>query len=286
MKNHKVAWLITALLVVVAIAFGQFKAPVQQSDSFYVTDKADLFSKQEEAAILSACQQLLQDGGARMVIVTVNHTGLKSMESYTEKLWDSWKLSSIDMLLVMQDDDYYFLYGSELWETMDYAYRDLLDRGLEPKFAVGDYGDAVLDFIYATETVLTSGGSGYEDWGTEYQSDSRGVPLLGVLIFVMIIAVCVSFSEFRPASKRSYYGGYATPSAGTFVNTMGKAATRSAINTIGSSRPSASRPSVSRPASRPASRPSSFGGGARRSGGSFGGGGGRGGGRRGGGGRR
>ena len=282
MKNHKVAWLITALLVVVAIAFGQFKAPVQQSDSFYVTDKADLFSKQEEAAILSACQQLLQDGGARMVIVTVNHTGLKSMESYTEKLWDSWKLSSIDMLLVMQDDDYYFLYGSELWETMDYAYRDLLDRGLEPKFAVGDYGDAVLDFIYATETVLTSGGSGYEDWGTEYQSDSRGVPLLGVLIFVMIIAVCVSFSEFRPASKRSYYGGYATPSAGTFVNTMGKAATRSAINTIGSSRPSASRPSVS----RPASRPSSFGGGARRSGGSFGGGGGRGGGRRGGGGRR
>ena len=122
MKNHKLAWGITILLVVAAIALGQFKAPVQQSDSFFVTDRANLFTAQEEADILNRCQGVAQMTGARMVVVTVQHTGLKGMERYTEKLWDNWKLSSVDMLLVLQEDDYYFLYGSELWHKMDDEY--------------------------------------------------------------------------------------------------------------------------------------------------------------------
>lgn len=284
MKNHKVAWLITILLVVVAIAFGQFKAPVQQSDSFYVTDKANLL-RGAESQIQSACIDLLQDTGARMVIVTVKHTGLKSMESYTETLWDSWKLSGIDMLLVMKSDDYYFLYGSELWEKLDNSYRTLLDRHLEPKFAVKDYDGAVQDFIAGARSVLLSAGNpDYEQWDDTFYFGgfSMGGLLTGLLIVVVILVVVSAFSKARPASKRQYYGGYASPSAGSFMGTMGRAATRSAMNTMNSTiRRSAAS---SRPASRPASRPSSFGGGSR--GGSFGGGGGRGGGSRGGGGRR
>ena len=282
MKNRKVAWLITILMVVAAIAFGQFKAPVQQSDNFYVTDAANLFTDGEESSIYPACIDLMQDTGARMVIVTVKHTGLKSMQSYTEDLWDDWKLSSIDLLLVMTGDDYHFLYGSELWMQMDNNYRDLLDRYLEPKFAVKDYGAAVQDFVSGTKAVLLGGGSGYEDWGDEYYGSDGGSVLLGFLIVVVIVVVVLAFSNKRPAAKRKYYGGYATPSMGGFVGTVGRAATHSAINTMGST----IRSSTSRPTSRPASRPSSFGGGGRRSGGSFGGGGGRGGSSRGGGGRR
>ncbi len=274
MKNHKVAWAVTILLVVAAIALGQFKAPVRQSDSFYVTDKANLFSASEESAILDACQRLQHTAGSRMIVVTVKHTGLQGMESYTEDLWDDWKLSSVDMLLVMTDDDYYFLYGSELWETMDYAYRDLLDRYLEPEFAVRQYGDAVLAFISGAEIVLLGEDDiGYPDDGYGYSSNGSGV-LLGFLIFALIVVVVLVFSKSRPASKRSYYGGYATP----------RPVSRPIIIHTSSHRPSVG--GSFRSASRPASRPSSFGGGGRRSGGSFGGGGGRGGGSRGGGGRR
>lgn len=299
MKNRKLAWVITALLVVAAIALGQFKAPVTQSDNFYVTDAADLFSSQEESAIVGACQGLLTTGGARMVVVTVNHTGLRQMSSYAETLWKDWRLSSIDMLLLMKTDDYYLLYGSELSSVMDDNYRTLMDRYLEPCFATGDYSAAVLSFIGAGSALLTMGSAG-NGWagsgnpGGGFGSGMGGI-LLGVLLFAVILAVCMAFAKARPASKRRYYGGYA-PNAGSFMGTMGRAATRSAINTMG--KPSAYR-SSSRPASFGGSAGStrrsggsfgggSFGGGGRGGGfgGGFGGGGGRGGGSRGGGGRR
>lgn len=269
MKKRSLAWLVTIVLVIVAIAIGQFKAPVQQSDSFYVTDEANLFSGSEESAILSACQDLLTNSGARMVIVTVDHTGLQGMESFTEDLWGDWKLSGIDLLLVMKDDDYYFLYGSELSYVMDAHYRTLLDRYLEPEFAVRDYGSAVLSFISATGTAI-QGGDDWDDWDDGYYaSDSVGGIALGVLIFVVIVALCLVFSYVRPAGKRQYYGGYAAPRP--------------------ANRPIIIHTTSHRPVSRPASRPGSFGGG-RSSfggrGGGFGGGGGRGGGFRGGGGRR
>ncbi len=284
MKNHKLAWAVTILLVVAAIALGQFKAPVQQSDRFFVTDAANLFSAQEEDAILVNCQSVAQMTGARMVVVTVNNTGLRSMQTYTEKLWDDWKLSSVDMLLVLQDDDYYFLYGSELWDKMDDNYRDLLDRYLEPQFAVGNYGEAVQDFVYGAEAVLLSTDNiGYEDGDYEYYGGGLGGSLLWAFVIVLVIIVVVlAVSKNQPASKRSYYGGYATP----------RPASRPIVIHTTTHRPSPRPTSVhrpvssSRPVSRPASRPSSFGGGGRRSGGSFGGGGGRGGGSRGGGGRR
>ena len=291
MKNRKLAWVVTILLVVAAIAFGQFKAPVKQSESFYLTDKADLFSAGEESAIISAAQGLLQTGGARMVIVTVDHTGLRSMESYTENLWESWKLSGIDMLLVMKDNDYYFLYGSELSYAMDDNYRDLMDRYLEPDFAVRDYDSAVLSFISASGTALQSSVSrdDWNDWGDEYYYDGRGSVggvIMGVMIFVVILVLCIVFSSSRPANRRRYYGGYAAP----------RPVIRPVIFHTSAPRPpmGGGPGPASRPGSRPASRPGSFGGGSRGNsfgggggrGGSFGGGGGRGGGSRGGGGRR
>ncbi len=275
MKNRKVAWLLTVLMMVAAVALGQFKAPVKQSDSFYLTDKAGLFSAAEESAILSDCQALLQQGGARMVVVTVRHTGLRSMGSYAETLWNQWKLSGIDLLLVMKADDYYFLYGSELSYAMDHNYRDLMDRYLEPAFAVKDYDTAVRSFISATGTVLRGGSIGGAPGAGMPISDGSGAIVVFLFFLLLIIVLAVLFSSKRPASKRTYYGGYATP---------GRPTGPIIINTRPAYRPS------SRPASRPVSRPGSFGGGGRSSfGGSrggFGGGGGRGGGSRGGGGRR
>lgn len=267
MKNRKVAWLLTILMMVAAVALGGFKAPVKQNDSFYVTDKAGLFSAAEESSIRLDCQDLLQNGGARMVIVTVKHTGLRSIGSYAEQLWNEWKLSGIDLLLVMKADDYYFLYGSELGYAMDNNYRDLMDRYLEPAFAVKDYDTAVRSFISATGTVLRGGSIGGAPGAGMPISDGSGAIVVFLFFLLLIIVLSVVFSSKRPASKRTYYGGYATP--GPII-----------INT---------RP-VYTHSHRPVSRPSSFGGGGRSSfGGSrggFGGGGGRGGGSRGGGGRR
>lgn len=278
MKNRKLAWVVTILLVVAAIALGQFKAPVKQSDSFYVTDAADLFSAGEESSLVSACQSLLQTGGARMVVVTVDHTGLKSMQSYTEGLWEDWKLSGIDLLLLMQEDDYYFLYGSELSGTMDNNYRTLLDRHLEPEFAVGNYGAAVLNLISGCSSALSGTGSDWEEWddAVYYEGGfSLGGIIMGIILVVVILAVCSAISRARPAGRRRYYGGYAAP----------RPASRPIVFHTSTPRPPMG--GGSRPASRPVSRPGSFGGGggARRSGGSFGGGGGRSGGFGGGGGR-
>ena len=267
MKNRKVAWLLTILMMVAAIALGQFKAPVKQSDSFYVTDKAGLFSAAEEESLRADCQSLLQNGGARMVIVTVKHTGLRSIGSYAETLWNQWSLSGIDLLLVMKADDYYFLYGGELSYAMDDTYRTLMDRYLEPSFAVKDYDTAVRSFIAATGAVLRGGSIGGAPGAGMPISDGSGAIVVFLFFLLLIIALAVVFSSKRPARKRSYYGGYASP--GPII-----------INT---------QPTY-RPSYRPASRPGSFGSGGRSSfGGSrggFGGGGGRGGGSRGGGGRR
>lgn len=285
MKNRKVAWLITILMVVAAIAFGQFKAPVQQSDNFYVTDAANLFTDGEENALVAVGQQLAHATDARLVVVTVKHTGLRSLEDYANLLCEEWHLTGADLLLVMTVDNYYlsvdFGWWPEIEEQLDY----LLNHCLEPKFGVRNYSAAVQDLAVGVEAVLLGGGAGYEDWGGDYVSGDGGSVLLGFLIVVVIVVVVLAFSNKRPAAKRKYYGGYATPSMGGFVGTVGRAATRSAINTMGST----IRSSTSRPASRPASRSSfssgSRGGGGRSSGGSRGGGG-RSGGSRGGGGRR
>lgn len=214
MKNRRFAWVIAAVAVAIAVVLGRVQAPVAQDSSYYVTDRANLISAATEAELISANRTLGSETGARFFLVTVKNTGLKSTEHYFSSLAKSWDLGSRDMLLLLVGDtDYYFDFGEELSPLLSSQYGTLLDTKLEPNFAVGHMDDAVRAFYDGVTAVLTdsgtvSGGTNLPAWnGNPSGAVSGGSDAslwVGVLIFVVILAVWLPMGSRR----RRYYGGY------------------------------------------------------------------------------
>ena len=282
-------------LMLCTVAFAVVNIPTAPVNGF-VKDLANVISPSQEKAINDMVQQLVNDNGAEVMLLTVDFTDGMDIMDYTGEVFDEWRPGDRNkdngLLLVMSigDDDYYYMVGSGLEDNISYTtLDDILYEELEPYFAQGDYGNGAVKVAGALVEEIGSI-YGYDenqvvDNGGTAVSSLRRYAVMRIVSFlimtILILVVVNSVIRALHGRGRYYnrYGGYSSGYRGSY-RSSGSSYRPSRSSYRSSYRSSSSSSSSSSGSRRSSSSRSSYhrsGGGSTRGGG---------GGRRSGGGRR
>lgn len=163
LKKSGVAWLLTAVMIVLAVFIGVGSAPTTptpdiypqttdspMADSYYVLDEAGVLSDSTIAELSARNRALMSDMNVVIACATVNYGG--ELGSYALELASDLDLAEYDFIVVLDisGDNYWLVQGSGLVDVFtnddcsSYAY-DYLERD----FAAGRYGDSLLNLTQA-----------------------------------------------------------------------------------------------------------------------------------------
>ena len=166
-KKQGVAWVLTIVMVCVSIGVGYAKAPVNGpapapeapqsapsgSSTSYVWDNARVLSNQEVRVLDQRNDRLWDRYSASIGVVTCNYGG-DDLGGYAMQCAEDMGLGGYDMIVVLdiQGDNYWLLQGNDIRRNFtdndcsNYAY-----DYMEDWFAIGEYGEALLDLTEALE---------------------------------------------------------------------------------------------------------------------------------------
>ncbi len=184
---------------------------------FYVLDEPGVLDQATEEYIVSVNDSLNAQTGAQVVVVCVQTTGLASTDEYAYELFNKWKIgdkkknNGVLLLLTVGEVDYWMMPGKGLEDSLSSGVIKLmLDRYLEPDFAVGDYDagvrktfDAVVEHLETMYSVTVrpdfsvsepaESGDGGEEVPYRESSD---ISIIGwAIIIVIVILLIISFSS-------------------------------------------------------------------------------------------
>lgn len=176
LKKQGVAWVITALMIVCAIAIGRAKAPVSSVPApepgyavpatvppnmtpvyavdSYVRDDAGVLSSRTEQALSDRNERLLERYNVLVGVATCNYNRDK-LGSFAQKYFEDMGLGGYDMLVVLDisGDNYWLYTGDDVaWDFSDQDCANYTCDYMEDYFVRGMYDDAVLDLTEALET--------------------------------------------------------------------------------------------------------------------------------------
>ena len=164
-KKQGVAWVLTIVMVCVAIGVGYAKAPasgprpdVPQStppggSTSYVWDDAHVLSDQDIRTLDQRNDRLWSRYSVSIGVVTCNYGG-DDLVSYAMQCAEDMGLGGYDLIVVLdiRGDNYWLLQGNDIRrdftddDCSNYAY-----EYMEHEFARGSYGEALLDLTEALE---------------------------------------------------------------------------------------------------------------------------------------
>jgi len=163
LKKQGVAWVITIVMIVIAIGIGGVsritptpEPPSQtippMSDSlFYVCDDAGVLSTDEMRKLSAINERLYSEMGVVVACVTTNY-GKSDLYDFALDYADRLGLQEYDFIVVLdiRGDNYWLVQGAGLQNLFtdddcgDYAW-----NYMEDDFARGDYGEALLSLADA-----------------------------------------------------------------------------------------------------------------------------------------
>lgn len=165
-KTQAVAWLLTIVMVVVAIGIGYaaatFNDPVPDSPSetiapagaaSFVWDEAGVLSGKTVRTLDERNQRLTGRYGVVIGVITCNY-GRDDLGDYAMQCAEDMGLGGYDMIVALDisGDDYWLIQGNMLtWDFTDDDCSDYAYDYMESWFVRGDYDNAVLDLTEALE---------------------------------------------------------------------------------------------------------------------------------------
>jgi uncharacterized protein len=171
-----------------------------------VNDYADLISPAAEMRIDQSLAKLEQDAGAQVVVLTIDSLEGESLEEYSLRVAEAWKLGRIEhddgaLLLIVKNDRKMRLevgYGLEPVLT-DLMSKRILDEILRPRFRAGDFDggveravDAIDGLIRGTSTLPPPGPAALPD---DFPSKIFGA--LWLLFLVPFALVVIGTNPFQ-----------------------------------------------------------------------------------------
>ena len=202
MKNK--LYKITLLCIVFALCLSVSAfAVVEQSDSFYVADYANVLSNSTEEMIINyngALEQQCQ--GAQIVVVTVNYLEGMYSDEYAAKIFNSWGIGSSKynngmlLLLGVQENKAWLQVGLGLDLSSNEIDR-MFDRYFWDEFDSGDYDEAVEDMFDALlkwfdneygSNVSNADDDYYGEYYGETSYDNSG-SILWLIILIIVLAL-------------------------------------------------------------------------------------------------
>lgn len=217
--NRKVGALVLVAAILVGSAIGLLKGAGDGSyaadpDSTLISNLVDDRAGVLDSSAASAVENVRENTRGTLLVLTVPTTGGVPVYDYTldtaQSLAEDGRLSdTTGMLLVLaiEDNDYAFVYGSDLWE-LDYYYEDLLYDYLEPDFAKGRYADAVEEFCDELDDTVSD---------EYYDSSSDDMSAVIGFIVVLVIVIIVISSISKASRRRSSYTRSHSRSAAPFI---------------------------------------------------------------------
>ena len=145
-----------ALVLCAALASPAF-AVVEQSESFYAADYANVLSSTTEQMIIDCNGALEQQcQGAQIVVVTVEYLDGMTTDAYAYQLFNSWGVGSAEysngmlLLLAVQENKAWLAYGLGLNSVLSTQSVDsMLEEYFWTDFDNGDYDAAVTKLFNA-----------------------------------------------------------------------------------------------------------------------------------------
>ncbi|MFT9498223.1 TPM domain-containing protein [Anaerosolibacter sp.] len=194
-----------------ALLFAQVDIP-NPTSSFYVGDFANVISSEAENVILSINQNYENTvEKPQIVVVTVPNLGKLDKESYTESLFEKWRIGNsaydngILLFLAVEDREIRIEVGYGLEGAItDGLTGEILDAN-RADFSAGNYSEGLLDvFMQLTQEVNNEYGYDTQKLGVPKQSQSqqeRGnglsplVRAVGILLILLFIWIDYRFFE-------------------------------------------------------------------------------------------
>lgn len=167
-KKQGVAWLLTIVMVCVAIGVGYAKAPVYSpapspdypaetippaAAGSFVWDDAGVLSRQTVRTLDERNQRLWDRHGVTVGVVTCNYNR-NDLYEYVVEMFEEMGLGGYDMLVVLdiRGENYWLYTGNDVaWDFSDEDCTNYAYNYMENWFARGNYDDAVLDLTEALE---------------------------------------------------------------------------------------------------------------------------------------
>lgn len=226
--------MVALALCAMLTCFCAFAAVLSPSNDFYVLDDAGVLDTQTEGMIVFCNDLLYQNCGAQFVVVVADSIGGEDIGDYAYELFNKWGIGDSQkgngylMLLAIEEEDYYFLPGEGLDESMSWGKtKEIVNKYLEPDFAAGDYDSGVdkvfrqlfpmLADVCGSDVTVADGIAAYEDYienGENYKIDYGGYQgdepyerkggfrtVFGTIIIIVILIVVLS-AFARPVYRR------------------------------------------------------------------------------------
>ncbi len=162
LKKQGVAWVITAVMIVIAITIGRGKADPGQNtprpdisapleNFFYVFDDAGVLSADEEQDLGRLNEDLYAEYGTVVACVTTNY-GREDLFDYALNYAEGIGLGQYDFIVVLDisGDNYWLVQGDGLLGLIgDDECGEYARTYMEDHFARGDYGSALIELTKA-----------------------------------------------------------------------------------------------------------------------------------------
>lgn len=184
-----------------------------------VSDKADIFTGQEELTIELMTKQIYDSYGYDIVVFT-NTSYNGSISSYTENYYKDhgYNQSKGGVVLYIcmnpSDREYNFEYIGDFYERFGYRNNTkLLENSIMPYLKSGDYGTGVMEFV-ETIDMMCSNPEEY-DYGFEKISYtvSPGMIVFAIIIAIIVGSIYVSVltKEMKKVKVADVAGEYVVP---------------------------------------------------------------------------
>lgn len=178
---------VAAALAVVAVALAA-PAPAAALEvpflSGRVVDEAEILSPETEQGLTAQLEQLEQQTGAQVVVLTVPSLEGDPLEDYSLRVADTWQLGGAErddgvLMLIARDDRQMRLevgYGLE-GTIPDILAGRILDQAVRPRFREGDFDAGVASGVGKVAALIR----GEQPEAVLPEPESRGVPVAGCL---------------------------------------------------------------------------------------------------------
>ncbi len=218
----KVALLPLVLLILTFAPATGYADVVDPTEAFYVADYANVLEAETEKYIIQMNNQLYNETGAQIVVVTIDFLDGMEIEDYAYKLFNEWGIGSSErnngvlLLLAIGEDNYWAVQGKGLEQTLSSStLGDILYDNLEADFAIELYDEGVrytFDELYdqvASIYGMAPGGDMPDDYQQPGTEDSGGGWLSEFIIAFFVILFAAMFILILISNnRRRYYRSY------------------------------------------------------------------------------
>lgn len=185
----------TLLCVLLAIALA---APVFAVHPPWITDNANLLSDSEYLSLMQAAQELQDEYGMDVVILTVGSTNGKDITSFADDYYDNCGYSESGVLLVLAMDEREWAIstsGNAIDALTDYGQEQLMDE-VAPYFSAGNYHAGFYLYLQKLDTYFET----YQS-GNPINRQPNYVLLIAVSLGIGLAAAAITVAVLKSGMK-------------------------------------------------------------------------------------